>query len=96
MNNALVERSSHQIIFKLKHMGSETIVEDAIPLTLVQYEALRNAFKTDRFIEVNGEIINTSEIARVVKMPLPKKKLPERYMFDSDADYKQAMLDYAK
>lgn len=92
--NAIIVKPSHKIIFKAVRVGSETVLPDEKRITADKYDDLKAALTNDRFVEIDGEMFNTSEIRSVEKMLDPKKKYPERYMFDTDEEYQTALAVY--
>ena len=92
----IVVRPSHVIRFKTIRVGNESVIPDEIKILETQYIVLKDALNNDRFVEVNGEMFNTSEVHSVVKMPEPKRDFPERYKYDSDAAFEKAQEEFKK
>jgi hypothetical protein len=85
MNN-LVTRS-HIITFSPIKTENGYYTPDQIKITPEQYQALKQVIVSDRFVEINGELFNSSAIRSVEKIPEPPKRYLERWMYDSDEDY---------
>lgn len=90
MSNIIIA-PSHQIIFKPQYIGGEAEFEKPIPITIDQYNALKDALISDRFVEINGEMISTSKIDAVRKMPEPKLQRPEIWQFNTYDEYTAAL-----
>lgn len=92
MSRELAIPKSHTILFKPVRIGSEWSLPEQINITKEQYEGLKEC--TTPLVEIDGELFSVSEIRSVQKIPTPKPKRPERYMFDTDEEYNAAEKEY--
>lgn len=64
-----------------------------IIITPEEYEVLRDAIVSERFVEIHGSLYNTGEIRSIdQRVPEPAVK-PQDWMYENDDEFQKA-LDY--
>lgn len=92
MSTALTTPKSHIMTFKPRNVGGEWVTDEPVYITEAQYQGIKAA-KT-ALVEIENNLYSLSEIRRIEPIPVKRRTAPERWMYDSDDEYNQAVIRF--
>lgn len=92
MSTAITSYKEYQVNFRPVRLGgNEFEVPEGKKITKEQYNLLKTALTTSKFVEIGGELFSTNDIRSIEKLPAPKRDVPQRWQYDSDEEYSTAL-----